>query len=127
MRINRFVSNLIISGRKYLNFGNDSFSNAISTVSDKTAGYKVYLKKEDMLYSGGNGTGLSFYLKYAEDSTADNPKVVAKGVDENGRDFEQTINVNDINPRNATIVEMRALEAVAGAPKRNGYSSNRQS
>lgn len=38
------------------------------------------MKTDDMLYSGGNGTGLSFYLKYAEDSTAENPRVVAKGI-----------------------------------------------
>ena len=31
----------------------------------------VYLKTDDMLYSGGNGTGLSFYIKYAPNSTDD--------------------------------------------------------
>mgnify|MGYP000755264332 CR=1 FL=1 len=36
---------------------------------------KVYLKTDDMLFSGGNGTGLSFYIKYAEESTDDNPVV----------------------------------------------------
>ena len=41
---------------------------------------KVYLKTDDMLFSGGNGTGLSFYIKYAEESTEDNPVVIAKGV-----------------------------------------------
>ena len=76
-----------------------------------------------MLYSGGNGTGLSFYLKYAEGSTVEEPRILAKGVDENGNDFEQVIDVNKVNPKNATIVEMRALEAVSDAPKRNGYSS----
>jgi len=29
----------------------------------------VYIKTDDMLFSGGNGTGLSFYIKYAEGST----------------------------------------------------------
>ena len=51
----------------------------------------VYMKTDDMLYSGGNGTGLSFYIKYAEGSTEDDPTVIAKGVDENGNEFEQTI------------------------------------
>ncbi len=60
----------------------------------------VYLKKDDMLYSGGNGTGLSFYLKYAEDSTDENPRILAKGVDENGDEFEQIIDVKKVNPRN---------------------------
>lgn len=48
---------------------------------------KVYLKTDDMLFSGGNGTGLSFYIKYAENSTADNPVLLAKGVDENGNEL----------------------------------------
>ena len=47
---------------------------------------KVYLKTDDMLFSGGNGTGLSFYIKYAEESTDDNPVVIAKGIDENGKE-----------------------------------------
>ena len=50
---------------------------------------KVYLKTDDMLFSGGNGTGLSFYIKYAEESTEDNPVVIAKGIDENGKEFEE--------------------------------------
>lgn len=83
----------------------------------------VYMKTEDMLYSGGNGTGLSFYIKYAEHSTEENPVMIAKGVDERGKEFEQIINVKDINPRNATIVEMRALEAYTGVEKNNGFSS----
>ena len=48
---------------------------------------KVYLKTDDMLFSGGNGTGLSFYIKYAEESTDDNPVVIAKGIDENGKAY----------------------------------------
>lgn len=83
----------------------------------------VYLKTDDMLYSGGNGTGLSFYMKYAQDSTEEDPTVVAKGVDENGNEFEQTIHINKINPKNATLVEMRALEAHMGVDKNGGLSS----
>ena len=83
----------------------------------------VYMKTDDMLYSGGNGTGLSFYLKYAENSTEDDPTVIAKGVDENGDEFEQTIHINKINPKCATIVEMRALEAHLGVDKNGGLTS----
>ena len=102
---------------------NGSFINSLRGSVEKEPGHKVYLKQDDMLYSGGNGTGLSFYLKYAEGSTVEEPRILAKGVDENGNDFEQVIDVNKVNPKNATIVEMRALEAVSDAPKRNGYSS----
>lgn len=85
--------------------------------------FKIYMKTEDMLYSGGNGTGLSYYIKYAEDSTEDDPTVIAKGIDENGEEFEQTIHINKINPKCATIVQMRALEAHLGVDKNGGLSS----
>ena len=101
-----------------------SFSNYINNAAGNSGkGHIVYMKTDDMLYSGGNGTGLSFYLKYAEDSTEDDPTVIAKGVDENGNKFEQTIHINDINPKNATIVEMRALEAYTGVKKQYGFTS----
>ena len=76
-----------------------------------------------MLFSGGNGTGLSFYIKYAEESTEDNPVVIAKGVDENGKEFEEKINISDINLRNASYVEMSALEAYYNVDKGNTLSS----
>ena len=50
----------------------------------------------NMLWTGGNGTGLSYCLKYADDSTDENPVVLAKGVDENGKEFEQRIYINDV-------------------------------
>ena len=84
---------------------------------------KVQLKTDDMLFSGGNGTGLSFYIKYAEESTEDNPVVIAKGVDENGKEFEEKININDIDLRNASYVEMSALEAYYDVDRGNGLSS----
>ena len=62
-----------------------------------------------MLYSGGNSTGLSFYIKYADYSTADNPIMIAKGIDKNGNELEQTIRIRDIDPYHATIIEMRAM------------------
>ncbi len=83
----------------------------------------VYMKTDDMLYSGGNGTGLSFYIKYADGSTEDDPTVIAKGVDENGDEFEQTIHINKINPRNASLVEMTALESYMGVDKNGGLTS----
>lgn len=99
----------------------ESFSDTAARVQKNEM--KIFMKTDDMLYSGGNGTGLSYYIKYAEGSTDNNPVVVARGIDENGNDFEQTIRVNEVDPRNATIVEMRALEACTNAPKRNGFSS----
>ncbi len=124
MQVNPIVGNTYVPKSNQTSRSSvNGFMSTMAKAAGESSSYKVYLKKDDMLYSGGNGTGLSFYLKYAEDSTADNPKVVARGVDENGKEFEQTINVKDVNPQNATVVEMHALEAVSGAPKRNGLTS----
>ena len=100
-----------------------SFANQVNNVASVPKTYQVYMMGDDMLYSGGNGTGLSFYIKYAEDSTQDDPTMIAKGVDENGDEFEQTIHINKINPKSATIVEMRALEAYTGVEKQFGFTS----
>ena len=75
---------------------NNSKTYAAENEAFSQTSVKVYLKTDDMLFSGGNGTGLSFYIKYAEESTEDNPVVIAKGVDENGKEFEEKININDI-------------------------------
>ena len=41
---------------------------------------KVYqiFTTDNMLWTGGNGTGLSYCLKYADDSTDENPVVLRK-------------------------------------------------
>ncbi|MDE7203958.1 MAG: hypothetical protein K2O91_19180 [Lachnospiraceae bacterium] len=70
-----------------------------------------------------NGFQLSIYIKYADESTEDNPVVVAKGVDENGKEFEQKIAINDINPSSASTVEMRALGAHCNVDKGGGLTS----
>ena len=104
------------------NAAGKSFAAQVNNVADTPKVYNIFTD-EDMIWTGGNGTGLSYYLKYAEDSTADNPKIIAKGVDENGAEFEKTIYVNDVNPGSATVVEMRALEAHMGVEKLGGFSS----
>ena len=57
----------------------------------------------------GNSTGLLVELSDAENSTEENPIMTAKGWDENGNEFTQTININDIDPENLTVVELEAL------------------
>ncbi|MBD5529846.1 MAG: hypothetical protein HDR02_15815 [Lachnospiraceae bacterium] len=104
------------------NTAGTSFANQVNNVASAPKTYQIY-SEEDMLWSGGNGTGLSYYLKYAENSTEDDPIVIAKGVDENGNEFEKTIHINKINPKCATVVEMRALEAHTGVKKLGGFTS----
>ena len=99
-----------------------SFAEQVNNVADTPKVYNIFTD-EDMLWTGGNGTGLSYYLKYAEDSTEDDPTIIAKGVDENGNEFEKTIHINEINPKSATVVEMRALEAHMGVKKLGSFTS----
>ena len=110
--------------RPQQNVAGKSFANQVNNVANaKPHTSIVYMKTDDMLYSGGNGTGLSFYIKYAENSTEDDPTVIAKGIDENGNEFEQTIHINKINPRNASLVEMTALESYMDVDKNGGLTS----
>lgn len=109
---NNGSANLHVNNKKFeLNSGVINQSNNNSDNENTLKTYKICIKTDEMLYSGGNGTGLSFYIKYTENFSEDNPVVVAKGIDEAGAEFERIININEINPYNATIVEMKALEA----------------
>lgn len=56
--------------------------------------------------------GLEYRFYHAAESTDENPVLVARGVDERGRLFEQKIDLNQINPYNATKVEISALTHV---------------
>ena len=50
-------------------------------------------------------------MNYAEDSTDENPIVIANGTDEYGQQFEERIYINDIDLNNASYLEMAALAA----------------
>ena len=104
------------------NAAGKSFAESVNNMASTPKVYNIFTD-EDMIWTGGNGTGLSYYLKYAEDSTEDDPTIIAKGVDENGNEFEKTIHINEINPKSATVVEMRALEAHMGVKKLGSFTS----
>ena len=108
--------------RTQQNTAGKSFAAQVNNVAGTPKVYNIF-SDEDMIWTGGNGTGLSYYLKYAEDSTEDDPTIIAKGVDENGDEFEKTIHINEVNPKSATVVEMRALEAHMGVKKLGGFTS----
>lgn len=52
--------------------------------------------------------------------SADNPVMLVKGTDGNGKPFEVEVNINNINPKNASFVEMFALDGYFAA---HGQSS----
>ncbi len=69
-------------------------------------------EKEKKTRIGGGGMGnIAFELSYAENSTDENPIINAKVWEDNGygKEINQTININDLDPQNLTIIELEAL------------------
>lgn len=56
--------------------------------------------------AGGDVSG-----KYDDSSTDSDPVMLVWGQDSKGNKFERKIHLNNINPKNASVVEMKALEA----------------
>ncbi len=59
------------------------------------------------VYHSIGNCGYKFF--HAAESTDDYPVLVAKGVDEHGKYFEEKINVKQINPYNTSALELQAL------------------
>jgi len=75
----------------------------------------IELSKEAIFNNGtftriGN-QALNFSVYYSENHSSDNPVYVVKGKNIDGTRFETEVNVNDVDPRNASVVEMQALLA----------------
>ena len=66
--------------------------------------------REEAVASEWIDSGLSFWLRYDEESTEENPCMIAEGIDENGNSFCEKIFIKDVDPKNATYIEMTALE-----------------
>lgn len=69
----------------------------------------VIVFKKGIHWEGGPGHYLA--INYAEQSTEADPILIAEGKDYDGREFKQEIHLNDIDPDNASYVEMAALKA----------------
>jgi len=77
---------------------------------------------KDALYSGGVAVGSGFMnarVDWSPNSTDDNPIMLVRGTDIDGKQFEVEVAISKINPRNASIIEMFALDGYAIA---NGLS-----
>ena len=82
------------------------------------------LLRENSLTTGSLTVGsyhVPFIADWADDSTEDNPKVVVTVYDKNGNASEKTVYINDINPHNATFLEMKILSAYLGMGTLNQF------
>lgn len=65
--------------------------------------------KKDFIALGGT-SAMNYAMWYAEESTEENPVIFARTIDAYGRELEQTFSLNDVDPHNATYLEMVALQ-----------------
>ena len=82
-----------------------SFSDVMSGLTSLQSSdtYQVFLPNENTAYSGGQANGLSYKIDYAENSTPENPIMIATGVDENGTPFEQELVLKEIDPKKLNL------------------------
>ena len=59
-------------------------------------------------------TGESANVYRADDYTENNPIYLVKGMDKNGKEYEQTVDVSKVNPNSCSYTEMLALNAHTG-------------
>lgn len=93
------------------------------TDEENTRLINSYRSDEKTLISYGYPNGFTYKLEYSAKSTNENPIITVQGITEHGRYFERDIFINEINPYNATIMEMDALEAHYHLYNENGLSS----
>jgi hypothetical protein len=84
----------------------------------------VQLDKNALVSAGAripSGGMMSASVIKSESYSIDNPVMIVKGTDDNGRPFEAEVHINDVNPKNASFIEMFALDGYFAA---NGKSSS---
>lgn len=81
-----------------------------------SAGGKKTMLCQDALFSMASFvTGESVNVYKADGFSEENPVYLVKGIDSKGNEYEQTINVSDVNPNSCTFLELSVLNAHVGA------------
>ena len=71
---------------------------------------KYALKSDDAITWHWRQPGAEYRFFHAAESTEENPVLVVRGVNEQGKLFEEKIDVKQIDPRNITVIQIEALE-----------------
>lgn len=86
------------------------FDKYMSVAQSTSMSYKNITLSINALFSCGNpSTGETASVYRADEYTEDNPIMLVVGVDSNGKKYEQKVNPKEVNPRNASYIEMVAL------------------
>lgn len=65
---------------------------------------------KDALYTICKENGQELHMNYDESSTEENPVMKVWGVDSRGKEFEELVYVNEVDPHEATTAEIKALQ-----------------
>jgi len=69
---------------------------------------------QNAIAGGLLGGGMSAFIFKPDDFSSENPILIARGFDAQGEPFEKEISIRDIDKRNASTVELFALEGYFG-------------
>lgn len=109
---NDYQNNRPVFGRCSKSSNNASFRTTAVNVS--FGGHSVTIDPDALFSICHAATGESANVYRAAGYTEDNPLYLVKGIDENGREYEQTIDVSSVDPNHCSYRELLALNAHTG-------------
>ena len=116
--INSFNPNRVVFNPNVGNQSTNSTQNARLNTLNGDINTQISLNGDALVSSAlrvPGGGMMSASVFKAENFSRNNPVMLVKGTDSNGKAFEVEININGVNPKNASFVEMFALDGFFAA------------
>lgn len=89
----------------------------------KATGNIVHITPDALFSIYDAKTGESANVYRADDYSEDNPLYIVKGMDKNGNEYEQTVDVSKVSPNSCSYTEMLALNAHTGNKSDSNFLS----
>ncbi len=102
------ATNLVLHG-----VSEDSMKGSFGANVQRT-GNVVHIDSDALFSIQDAKTGESANVYRADEYSEDNPIYLVKGIDKNGKEYEQTVDVSKVNPNSCSYTELLALNAHNG-------------
>ena len=89
----------------------------------KATGNVVHITPDALFSIYDAKTGESANVYRADDYSEENPLYIVKGMDKNGNEYEQTVDVSKVNPNSCSYTEMHALNTHTGNKSDSNFLS----
>ena len=89
----------------------------------KSTGNVVHIAPDALFSIYDAKTGESANVYRADDYSEENPFYIVKGMDKNGNEYEQTVDVSKVNPSSCSYTELLALNAHTGNKSDSNFLS----